>query len=210
MKDTREEDTVSHKNTNQQNNNSSVPSAICPPEKAAVPIQDCSKLYETYSYVPSEEEEEIREARRNRKKSFLKLMAMALSIVLAVFFATFSWFTMNRDTSGNGMSVSVSGPLFAVDSMPSPYVAGIYDDPQSGTYVRNKLLTGASKDDNVLTWTITANQASTDPQTNRRTIIYGKNIGNGPATGENGGIIPGSSGELNFKFFPSLISFAFS
>ena len=54
MKDTREEDTVSHKNTNQQNNNSSVPSAICPPEKAAVPIQDCSKLYETYSYVPSE------------------------------------------------------------------------------------------------------------------------------------------------------------
>lgn len=202
MKDTREEDTVSHKNTNQQNNNSSVPSAICPPEKAAVPIQDCKKLYETYSYVPSEEEEEIREARRNRKKSFLKLMAMALSIVLAVFFATFSWFTMNRDTSGNGMSVSVSGPLFAVDSMSSPYVAGIYDDPQSGTYVRNKLLTGASKDDNVLTWTITANQASTDPQTNRRTIIYGKNIGNGPATGENGGIIPGSSGELNFKFIP--------
>ena len=56
MKDTREENTVSHKNTNQQNNNSSVPSAICPPEKAAVPIQDCKKLYETYSYVPSEEE----------------------------------------------------------------------------------------------------------------------------------------------------------
>ena len=32
-------------------------------------------------------------------------MAMALSIVLAVFFATFAWFTMNRDVGTSGMGV---------------------------------------------------------------------------------------------------------
>ena len=194
MKDTREEDTVSHKNTNQQNNNSSVPSAICPPEKAAVPIQDCSKLYETYSYVPSEEEEEIREARRNRKKSFLKLMAMALSIVLAVFFATIAWFTMNRETSAGGMSIKSKGRSFDLITLSddNTYKNSVYYNPYHSAIRENET-------EGYDIWLVDSSS----------------NINNYSASGNDDGTLgiePGSSGTIKFYIKPYedvTVSFSF-
>ena len=102
------------------------------------------------------------------------------------------------------MSMATQGALFSIQPMPSPYTVGIYDDPtENETYVRNTLLSQASKDSGLLTWTITNDTATTDPDTNDTIINRGKNIGNGPAEGYDGGISPGSSGELQFKIVPS-------
>ena len=102
------------------------------------------------------------------------------------------------------MSLKTQGLLFTIQPVPSPYVVGIYDDStKTGTYVRNTLLSGASKNSSVLTWTIMNERTTTNPDTNKTTINKGKNIGNGPAAGYEGGISPGSSGELQFKFIPS-------
>lgn len=118
-------------------------------------------------------------------------------------FGTISWFTMSREVENSGLQMTAEGQLFTISAMPSPYFVGIYDDSGKATYVRDKLLTGASKGSDVITWTITEDIAETNQQTNTTTITHGKNIGNGPASGYTGGISPGSSGELQFKIIPN-------
>ena len=152
----------------------------------------------------SQTSDEIAERKRNQKKSLIKMGAMGILTLILLIFSSISWFTMNTQVESGGMSIKTQGLLFTIQPVPSPYVVGIYDDDtKSGTYVRNTLLSDASKDSSVLTWTITNDTAVTDPETNKTTINKGKNIGNGPATGYEGGISPGSSGELQFKFIPS-------
>lgn len=111
---------------------------------------------------------------------------------------------MNREVENNGLAMTATDQLFSISPMPSPYLVGIFDDStRTDTYVRDKLLSGASKGSDVMTWTITNDVAATDPVTNKTTITRGKNIGNGPAVGQSAGIVPGSSGELDFKIIPN-------
>lgn len=141
---------------------------------------------------------------RNKKRSLVKLGAMGVLALIVIIFGTISWFAMNRDVGTSGMGIKTQGLLFTIQPVSSPYVVGIYDDSaKTGTYVRNSLLSKASKDSGVLTWTITNDTATTDPDTNNTIINKGKNIGNGPAEGYDGGISPGSSGELQFIISPS-------
>lgn len=148
--------------------------------------------------------DELAEKKKNQKKSLIKMGAMGILTLILLIFSSLSWFTMNTQVESGGMSIKSQGLLYTIEPVPSPYVVGIYDDDtKSGTFVRNTLLSGASKDSSVLTWTITNDTVTTDPETNKATVNKGKNIGNGPATGYEGGISPGSSGELQFKFIPS-------
>ena len=148
--------------------------------------------------------QEEKEKKRNTKKSVIKTVAICLSIIFAVFFSTLSWFTMNRETETKGAHMTAENQLFYIMAMPSPYVAGVFDDPtKTDTYVRDKLLSGASKGSDVITWSITNDTVTTNPDTNKTTVTSGKNMGNGPAEGQLAGIIPGSSGELNFKIIPN-------
>ena len=148
--------------------------------------------------------DELAEKKKNQKKSLIKIGAMGILTLILLIFSSLSWFTMNTQVESEGMSIKSQGLLYTIEPVPSPYVVGIYDDDtKSGTFVRNTLLSGASKDSSVLTWTITNDTVTTDPETNKATVNKGKNIGNGPATGYEGGISPGSSGELQFKFIPS-------
>ena len=148
--------------------------------------------------------DELAEKKKNQKKSLIKMGAMGILTLILLIFSSLSWFTMNTQVESGGMSIKSQELLYTIEPVPSPYVVGIYDDDtKSGTFVRNTLLSGASKDSSVLTWTITNDTVTTDPETNKATVNKGKNIGNGPATGYEGGISPGSSGELQFKFIPS-------
>ena len=149
-------------------------------------------------------DDELAEKKRIQRNALVKMGTMGILTLLLLIFSSLSWFTMNREVESGGMGIKTQGLLFTIQPVPSPYVVGIYDDStKTGTYVRNTLLSGASKDSSVLTWTITNDTAVTDPETNKTTINKGKNIGNGPATGYEGGISPGSSGELQFKFIPN-------
>lgn len=149
-------------------------------------------------------DDELAEKKRIQRNALIKMGTMGILTLLLLIFSSLSWFTMNREVESGGMGIKTQGLLFTIQPVPSPYVVGIYDDStKTGTYVRNTLLSGASKDSSVLTWTITNDTAVTDPETNKTTINKGKNIGNGPATGYEGGISPGSSGELQFKFIPN-------
>ena len=150
------------------------------------------------------ESDERREQERKRKLLLLKFGAMGILTAIIIIIGSIAWFTMSEEVESHQMSMGTQENLFTVKPMSSPYHTGIYDDPtQSGTFVRNTLLSEASKESEVLTWTITDDTAFITPGTNKKTINKGKNIGNGPAEGEDGGISPGSSGELQFKIVPS-------
>ena len=160
---------------------------------------------ELASATPSTDKaDELAARKRNQKNSLIKIGAMGSLAAIILIFGTISWFAMNNEVKSGGMQVKPQAPLFSIQPLSSPFVAGIYDDPsKTETYVRNSLLSGASIDQSVLTWAITDDTTTTDPDTNKTTVNKGKNIGNGSATGHEVGIRPGSSGELQFKFIPS-------
>ena len=160
---------------------------------------------ELASATPSTDKaDELAARKRNQKNSLIKIGAMGSLAAIILIFGTISWFAMNNEVRSGGMHIKPESPLFSIQPLSSPFIAGIYDDPsKTETYVRNSLLSGASKDQSVLTWTITDDTTTTDPDTNKMTVNKGKNIGNGSATGHEVGIRPGSSGELQFKFIPS-------
>lgn len=146
---------------------------------------------------------ELVEENKKRKKRLIRLSILLALVMLVLIFSTIAWFTMNKDVMSGSMAIKTSNELFSIQAMPSQYVVGIYDDSTKNTYVRDKLLSGVSKTSDVITWTITEDVAVTDPETNKTTITKGKNIGNGPAENQIGGISPGSSGELHFIISPT-------
>lgn len=162
---------------------------------------------------PEEEETEPyydREAfkwlRAENRAKFIKLLALLVLSTAVLIFASIAWFTMNTATGTNGMGVKSSGDLFTIEPLGSPAHAGIYDDEtETDTYVRDKLLSEADKDAEIITWTITDDVATTvtDGETSVTTVTKGINIGNGPAEGYEGGISPGSSGEIQFIVKPN-------
>ena len=150
------------------------------------------------------ERERDQENDKELKRAYLfKLLALLVFAGILVTFTTIAWFTMNKDVGTGGMSISTVGELFTIEPLSPPAHAGIYDDENVGTYVRDKLMDEAGIDSDIITWTITDDVAVTDPDTNKTTVTPGYNIGNGPATGFDGGISPGSSGEIRFIVKPN-------
>lgn len=143
----------------------------------------------------------------DRHKAFIALIKTFSMVILAMallIFVGIAWFTMNENVGTQGMGVTTVGELFSIEPLGTPAHVGIYDDSdKSGTYVRDKLMSEAGKSEEITTWTITDDVARQDPSTGKTTIIKGLNIGNGPATGYEGGINPGSSGEIRFIIKPN-------
>ncbi len=132
----------------------------------------------------------------SRKKALIKFGALTVFTGVIVIIATVAWFTMNKDVETGGMSVTAVKDNYTIRSVEGS-VAGIYDDSDNESdYVRDVLLEKASKSADTITWQITEDTLSGD------TLTKGKNIGNGPAEGRTGGIVPGSSGELQFVVDP--------
>ena len=136
----------------------------------------------------------------------MRIIAIEIFTFVVLVGAIIAWFTMSGEPESGGISMMTVGDLFSIEAVTEPgYHAGIYDDPQlsgaSGTYVRDRLMSGAGLTDEVITWTITDDVAVD----NSGTVIVtkGKNIGNGPATGFEGGISPGSSGVIQFVIRPN-------
>ena len=174
-----------------------------PEAEPAAEAEVSEELLEAAEAHAEQQIAELKEKSRKRKKSLIKLGAMTLLSVIIFIFTTIAWFTMSREVESGSMAIKTSNELFSIQAMPSPYIVGIYDDSTQNTYVRDRLLSGASKTSDVITWTITEDVAETDPDTGKTTIIKGKNIGNGPAEDQSGGISPGSSGELHFIISPT-------
>ena len=139
-----------------------------------------------------------------RRDTVIKTVILLILAFIVFVLATIAWFTMNKDTRAGGMGVSVSSDLFTIEAVSAAgYHVGIYDDStQNGTYVRDILLNRSGKGSDIITWTITDDVEVVDDDGNK-TITKGKNIGNGPAEGYEGGIGPGSSGEIQFVIKPS-------
>lgn len=91
----------------------------------------------------AEEVEDEQELRRNRKKSFIKLMAITISLIIAIIIGTIAWFSMNKETSTSGMGVKAGGPSFELA------VAGnnIGSISYSGTGVLSTNYTGTALND---------------------------------------------------------------
>lgn len=148
------------------------------------------------------EEEERREYIH---KKIFKIGSIALFLLVMFIFASIAWFTMSREVGSDGMSMTTVGDLFNIEPLGDPAHAGIYDDAsKNSTYVRDKLMSEAEKTGDIITWTITDDEAVTDSETGSTTVTKGKNLGNGPAEGYEGGISPGSSGEIQFIIKPSV------
>lgn len=147
-----------------------------------------------------------RESLLAEKKKIMANLVLFVAALFVVLFAwgTMAWFAMNRDVSTGGMGVSVATDLFTIEAVSTTgYHVGIYDDSTNNdTYVRNILFNRAEKDSDIITWTITDDIEVTDGSGNK-SITKGKNIGNGPAEGYEGGIGPGSSGEIQFVIKPT-------
>jgi len=147
-----------------------------------------------------------RESLLAEKKKIMANLVLFIAALFVVLFAwgTMAWFAMNRDVSTGGMGVSVATDLFTIEAVSTTgYHVGIYDDSTNNdTYVRNILFNRVEKDSDIITWTITDDIEVTDGSGNK-SITKGKNIGNGPAEGYEGGIGPGSSGEIQFVIKPT-------
>ena len=62
----------------------------------------------------SENAEDMKIIKRNKRVSLIKLVAIALSVIFAVFVSTFSWFTMSRETESNGMAMTATDLPFEI------------------------------------------------------------------------------------------------
>lgn len=153
----------------------------------------------------AEEQEQTESSAEEMKRAYVfKLLALLVLAGALVTFTTIAWFTMNKETGSSGMGVKVASDLFTIEAVnASGYHVGIYDDSAaSGTYVRDVLLNRSGKSTDTITWTITDDIEVTDAS-GTKSITKGKNIGNGPAEGYEGGINPGSSGEIQFIVKPN-------
>ena len=128
-------------------------------------------------------------------------MAMALSIVLAVFFATFAWFTMNREVSSSGMSVKSQSALFELYSETNQAIAVDREILQDFGYTEGVIsgsgrMTGGGTSD--IQWLLTD-----DSHLNNRQEREGVNELSEPVTiPQDTGIGPGSHGSLTFYIVP--------
>ena len=150
---------------------------------------------------------ELDEATLKKKQNRMRLIKTAIVLIFSLIiliFAAIAWFSMSKNVTVEGMKVKVKGDLYTI--VPVGDDVGIYDDISlTDTYVRDKLLNKASKQPDVITWTITKSTGTVDPDTGE-VIDYqkGKDFGNSPQIGNiEPGISPGSSGEIQFKVIPN-------
>jgi len=143
------------------------------------------------------------ELKKIRRDAYVKMVAIIGVVVTALVFGSVAWFTQNREVEGAGVQMTASSDLFSIETLESPAHVGIYDNSNlTDSYVRNLLLSGIGKNNDIITWNITDDTTVTNQETNQKTLVKGKNIGNAPATGYEGGINPGSSGTLQFVIVP--------
>ncbi len=149
------------------------------------------------------------ELKKMRRMSYIKMVAMVGIMAAVLAFSSIAWFTMNREVEGSGVQMRADSDLFSIEPLSAPAHAGIYDDaptdndPNKPNYVRNLLLNHMNKSSDIITWNITDDTATIDSQTNKKVVVKGKNFGNAPANGYEGGINPGSSGMLQFVMNPT-------
>jgi hypothetical protein len=143
------------------------------------------------------------EARRMEAASLTKMIAIVGFVVAMIAFSSIAWFTQSREVEGSGVQMKADSDLFSIEPLSAPAHAGIYDDSTKTDYVRNLLLNHMGKSSDIITWSITDDTTVTDVQTNQKVLVKGKNFGNAPATGYEGGINPGSSGMLQFVVNPT-------
>ena len=175
--------------------------------------EEMVEIYEnsnTLKGMVAKRKKELMDGKEEEKKKrfflLVKFGSVAGLLGILVIFASIAWFTMNKEIGSGGMSVSTVGDTFTISPLGDPAHVGIYDDEgKSGTYVRDKLLDEAGKESDIIIWTITDDVATTvtESGTTTTTVTKGKNIGNGPAQGFEGGISPGSRGEIQFIITPS-------
>ncbi len=158
----------------------------------------------TVEKLEQKQSQSKKNAEEFKRVYLVKLLTLLALAGFLITFTTIAWFTMNKETGTGGMGVLAASDLFSVEAVSAPgYHVGIYDDStKSGTYVRDVLFDRSGKNMDVITWTITDDVAVTDAS-GTTTVTKGKNIGNGPAQGFEGGINPGSSGEIQFVVRPN-------
>lgn len=127
---------------------------------------------------------------RARNFSFIKLLAISACIVTVVILSTLSWFTMNRNVGGSGMSVKIKDALFELEVQ--------------GSFIENS--SDFSKADT--TYNLGVDQQELNPVKFRTSgassekIIWRK-TGNTPDDGHyENGIEPDSHGKLTFWVVP--------
>lgn len=96
------------------------------PEKDAVLLAaDLPPAADAGPSMPDDETlNDLKQSRRNRNISFIKLIAIMSAIATVIIISTLAWFTMNKDVSSGGMSVSTKAITFNIKSKGTiPYYA---------------------------------------------------------------------------------------
>ena len=124
----------------------------------------------------SENAEDMKIIKRNKRVSLIKLVAIALSVIFAVFVSTFSWFTMSRENETKSVQMAAVGQNFELSSVTN-------NNPQDTKYNDFYNVVAADTNSNAIVWKMTSQSS----------------IGN--YTGQEG-IEPGSRGKISFVLTP--------
>ena len=124
----------------------------------------------------SENAEDMKIIKRNKRVSLIKLIAIALSVIFAVFVSTFSWFTMSRENETKSVQMAAVGQNFELSSVTN-------NNPQDTKYNDFYNVVAADTNSNAIVWKMTSQSS----------------IGN--YTGQEG-IEPGSRGKISFVLTP--------
>ncbi|MCR5600646.1 MAG: hypothetical protein K6G33_07895 [Ruminococcus sp.] len=117
-------------------------------------------------------DEDIRNIRRS---AIIKFAIVCIFIVIMIVFNTISWFTMNTDVKGSGMSIAARGP---------DYEILVLENGSNGQYYADYHRLVA--DSSAVVWQ----------------MVDANNMGNYNDTSENPGIKPGSYGMVSFYVKP--------
>ena len=73
-----------------------------------------------------QDSEEIKRNKRNARKSFIKLVAISVSVIIIIIIGTIAWFTMNREVETTGMGVKTTEMPFEICAIFN--YAGLFTD----------------------------------------------------------------------------------
>lgn len=154
-------------------------------EHTAVLSENIGEEEKNISAKPEiQDPEEIKRNKRNARKSFIKLVAISVSVIIIIIIGTIAWFTMNREVETSGMGVKSKGLSFELITLSGDNTNknGIYYDPYHTAIRENE-----SEEYDI--WLV-------DSSSN---INNYSNTGTGDGTL---GIEPGSSGTIKYYIKP--------
>lgn len=120
--------------------------------------------------------DELKETKRNQKKSLIKIGAMGIFLIVMIIFASIAWFAANTTTEISGMGIKSQGLRYTIESIENGNDGAFYDpfhEDIRGTDASNAV------------WQMTAED----------------NMDN--FSGESKGISPGSKGQISFYVTPN-------